>query len=243
MRLYVIRHGQTDANVQGVLQGPRIDLPLNARGRAEARALARWFESRPVDHILSSPLKRARETAEAVAAVTRAPVTFHDELVEMDWGVYMGRENTGEIHDAMNHYLGRWSAGDHDAAPPQGESPVVVASRVRRALARELASFEVAVPNGALAVVAHGRLNKVLLALLVHGDLATMESFGQGNAGVTVLDGAYRARPRVDRDEGADGGSTRARVDAPDSLGSWQARMVNGVEHLSGLASNGAESE
>ena len=62
MKLYIIRHGQTDWNVQGRLQG-RQDIPLNAAGRSQAQMLAKGMEKRPVTAIYSSPQLRAMETA------------------------------------------------------------------------------------------------------------------------------------------------------------------------------------
>ena len=66
MKLYIIRHGQTDWNVEGKIQG-RQDIPLNDMGRRQARALADGMKSRPVAAVYSSPQKRAMETAEAIA--------------------------------------------------------------------------------------------------------------------------------------------------------------------------------
>ena len=66
MKLYIIRHGQTDWNVQGRIQG-RQDIPLNAAGRSQAQMLAKGMEKRPVTAIYSSPQLRAMETAMALA--------------------------------------------------------------------------------------------------------------------------------------------------------------------------------
>ena len=65
MKLYIIRHGQTDWNVQGRIQG-RQDIPLTAAGRSQAQMLAKGMEKRPVTAIYSSPQLRAMETAKAL---------------------------------------------------------------------------------------------------------------------------------------------------------------------------------
>lgn len=66
MKLYIIRHGQTDWNVAGKIQGRR-DIPLNAQGRLQAQALAAGMAKRPVTAVFSSPQRRALETAQAIA--------------------------------------------------------------------------------------------------------------------------------------------------------------------------------
>ncbi|HVL48418.1 MAG TPA: histidine phosphatase family protein [Candidatus Thermoplasmatota archaeon] len=220
MRLFVIRHGQTDANAAGIIQGSLIDLPLNARGRAEAAALARAFPRGSLDLILTSTLKRARETAEAIAVSTGAPVSVHPELVEYDWGDYLGKPNEGAIHASMVGFVDRWKKGEIDVGPPGGETPRQVAGRVRRVLGPALEAFAARRPDGRVAVVAHGRLNKILLADLVHGDLARQEDFGQGNTSVTVLEG----HPAPAR-------------------GSWKLVASNGLAHLDGIKGDSVESE
>lgn len=67
MQLIVIRHGQTDHNVGRILQGKRLDEPLNDVGRREAQALVSALANETIAALYSSPLRRAQETAEAVA--------------------------------------------------------------------------------------------------------------------------------------------------------------------------------
>ena len=66
MKLYLIRHGQTDWNIQGKIQGSH-DIPLNDTGRAQAKLVAEGMDSRPVTKIFSSTLVRAVETARMIS--------------------------------------------------------------------------------------------------------------------------------------------------------------------------------
>ena len=128
--LLLIRHGATEWNASGRLQG-RADIGLSAAGRAEVAgwrlpagfADARWR---------TSPLRRARETA---ALLTEGPVAVEPRLIEMDWGAWEGLRaaelDAQEL--AANEALGL------DFRPPGGESPREVAARIR-ALAAELAA-------------------------------------------------------------------------------------------------------
>ena len=66
MHIYLMRHGQTDWNIVHRMQG-RSDIPLNATGLKQARTAAHGMDKLPIDRILTSPLRRARQTAQAVA--------------------------------------------------------------------------------------------------------------------------------------------------------------------------------
>ena len=89
-QLCIVRHGETDWNSQGILQG-WIDVPLNALGRRQARAMAAQFDRTGFSAIWSSPLIRARETAEIIAPLIRLPFPrFHDGLMERNFGIFQG---------------------------------------------------------------------------------------------------------------------------------------------------------
>ena len=79
MKIYMIRHGQTDWNLAGKIQG-KTDVPLNEEGRAQARFLAEAMKSRPAVKVFTSPLKRARETARVVAEALGAPPVSYTHL-------------------------------------------------------------------------------------------------------------------------------------------------------------------
>lgn len=88
-----VRHGQSEGNARGIVQG-RLDLPLDERGRTQARALGAWIAGRPPELILSSPLKRAHETAELIRAslpgLSLPPLRAEQLLSELDAGPFSG---------------------------------------------------------------------------------------------------------------------------------------------------------
>lgn len=89
--IYIIRHGQTNQNKEGRLQG-RKDIPLNETGRQEALKAGNYFKKHHIrfDACYSSPLDRAIETAELVTGLTRDQIMLDDHLLEMDYGPYEG---------------------------------------------------------------------------------------------------------------------------------------------------------
>lgn len=87
--LYIMRHGSTDWNVLHRLQG-HTDIPLNAEGRRMAEEASKAYRKVPLDFCFSSPLIRARETAEIVLRGRGIPVLTDDRLREMSFGDYEG---------------------------------------------------------------------------------------------------------------------------------------------------------
>jgi broad specificity phosphatase PhoE len=120
--LLIVRHGRTDHNASGLLLG-RIDPPLDDLGRRQASALAASVG--PVDRVISSPLRRARETASAFGI---DPI-IDERWIELDYGEYDGTP-LGAVPSET------WSAWrtDADFAPPGGESLRALGVRVAAAL-------------------------------------------------------------------------------------------------------------
>jgi broad specificity phosphatase PhoE len=117
------RHGQTAPNRDGLVLG-RADPELTEEGQRQAAQLAEALAGEPVTAILTSPLLRARQTAEAVAAACGVAVTVDERLVEIDWGAWEGRP-AGSL--AVSD-VDRWRADDGTA--PEGESLTSLTGRV-----------------------------------------------------------------------------------------------------------------
>ena len=117
------RHGQTAPNRDGLVLG-RADPELTEEGRRQAERLAEALAGEPVSAVLTSPLLRARQTAEAVGAACGLPVTVDDRLMEIDWGTWEGRP-AGSL--AVTD-VDRWRLDDGTA--PEGESLASLSGRV-----------------------------------------------------------------------------------------------------------------
>ena len=99
MKLYIIRHGQTDWNIAKKIQG-RQDIPLNGRGRYQAGCLKKAMEDRPVTAVFSSPQIRAMETAKAVASSSGSVVIPVKDLMEINYGSWEGKTEEELLQEA-----------------------------------------------------------------------------------------------------------------------------------------------
>jgi broad specificity phosphatase PhoE len=119
-----VRHGETPPNRAGLLLG-RNDVALTEHGRAQAKRVAGVLAGVDVTHVLSSPLRRACETAAPIAAAYGHTVEVDERLIEIDYGEWEGRP----FADLAPEVVDRWRR-DGAFVPPGGESLEVVADRV-----------------------------------------------------------------------------------------------------------------
>ena len=95
MKLYVVRHGQTDQNVLGLVQGDT-ESDLTEKGREEAKALQELVESLDIDVVVSSPLRRALDTAKLITN-NKKEIIIDDRLIERDFGLSEGKPVDEEL--------------------------------------------------------------------------------------------------------------------------------------------------
>jgi probable phosphoglycerate mutase len=154
-----VRHAETELTEQRRYSG-RGDVPLSARGRAQAEAVAARLVTvdGPVSAVVSSPLSRCTATAAAISvALGRIGVTVDDDLIECDYGLWEGL-TFGEVRERWPGELDTW-LGSTSVAPPAGESFEMVAVRVRRAVNRLRADH----PARTAVVVSHVSPLKLML--------------------------------------------------------------------------------
>ncbi len=183
--LYVIRHGETTCNKEGIIQGPRIDGLLSDRGHAQAASLGAAFEETNLDAIYVSPMRRARQTAQHMvdARPGNGGTRLLTEMYEVDYGQLCG-QTLDAARDTIAHVLDAWSGGFPQEPFPGGESALLAQLRVRAVAARLRAEAA----DRDLAIVAHGRINRILVATMLGRSLAELESLPQDNANITHLE-------------------------------------------------------
>jgi len=184
IRLLLVRHGETELTAQRRYSG-RGDVPLSARGLAQAQAVAARVAGLgpSVAAVVTSPLQRCRATAEAVAAAAGgAPVVVEPDLIECDFGAWEGH-TFAEVRSRWPAELDAWLAST-SVAPPDGESFAAVGTRVRRARAVLLAAYG----NGEVVVVSHVSPLKLLLRdALAAGD-ALLHRLYLDPGGLSIVD-------------------------------------------------------
>ena len=157
-----IRHGETDFNRQLRFQG-QIDVALNATGQEQARRLARALAAQPFDLLISSDLRRTRETAAPLEGQRRLTAALNSGLREQSFGVLEGLDAPG-VQALHPELWARWLLYEADYALPEGESARQFHARVLRTV-RELAAAH---EGMTLAVVTHGGVLDMLWRT-VHG--------------------------------------------------------------------------
>ncbi|CAA9474602.1 MAG: hypothetical protein AVDCRST_MAG67-439 [uncultured Solirubrobacteraceae bacterium] len=129
----LVRHGETDDNAAARFQGQR-DTQLNERGREQSRALARSLRDEGLQALYTSPLQRARATAQIVGDVLGLQATVDERLMEADTGDWSGRL-IADVTAAVPDEWERWRRADPTFRFPGGESVAEQAARVSAALA------------------------------------------------------------------------------------------------------------
>jgi probable phosphoglycerate mutase len=162
--LTLVRHGETSANLEGVWQGS-LDGELTERGRIQALRVARYLYQRHPDAtaLYTSPLRRARETARAIAEALGLAPRLEEGLAEYRLGSWEGKSYR-ELQES--HRLWDEIRRDPDFAPHGGESPRQVTVRFTGALRRIGACH----PGERVIVVAHGGALALALGALLDGD-------------------------------------------------------------------------
>ncbi|QCE33308.1 histidine phosphatase family protein [Acetobacteraceae bacterium] len=153
---WFLRHGETDWNIVRRFQGVS-NIPLNNHGRAQAKEAARQLAplfaqgKKPFDRLISSPLDRAKETAEIVQKILKEEVAIHlpleieNLLIEVNFGI-----KEGTLPDPEDNWYAEWM---HGAEPPEGaESFQALQERILKGINKNFLSYE----NEKIMFVAHG---------------------------------------------------------------------------------------
>ena len=178
----LVRHGETEHNVAGVLQGWN-DSDLTAAGKGQVERLAQRLRHSGATALYSSPLARARATAEIIAREVELPIAEIDDLREMNCGGWEGRRFFG-IREEEPELFRRWTE-EADFPCPDGESHAGVRERVARGLAR--IEQEASGASGRAIVVSHGIAIRLAATALLELPVMASRLFVQDNAALNVF--------------------------------------------------------
>ncbi len=183
LTLYLIRHGETDFNVQGVVQGGGVDSDLNETGHKQGRAFFEAYKHIPFAKIYCSRLKRTQQTLRDFESLGYV-FSQHAAINEFGWGDLEGRAASAETRQIFREITDAWTRGELDKGLPNGETPVQVWARCEPFF-RELF---VKHKEGHILVCTHGRTLRIILSELLGYGMKDMHIFTHDNTGVNILE-------------------------------------------------------
>lgn len=182
LRILLVRHAETDWNRLRRVQGVS-DIPLNARGQAQAEALGSHLAGEPVEAIYASPLARSRQTAEAIARRHGLKVETIDDLAEFDQGALEGRY----LKDIATEYpdlLAAFAKDPTDVRIPGGETMAEVQVRAWRAFSALVDRHG----QGSIVAVSHNMTLLTMVCRFLGMPLAHFRRLTQSSTGLTILE-------------------------------------------------------
>lgn len=174
--LYIVRHGQTELNRLGIVQGRGKDTDLNDEGRLQADQFYQAYKNVPFDKIYISALKRTQQSIQQFIDLG-IPYEKLSGLDELAWGVHEGQPSTSETKAAFLHIVRDWVAGNLDSKFEGGESPNEVQARQREALSIIMSHPE----EETVLICMHGRAMRLFLCLLTGKHASQAEDFPHQN--------------------------------------------------------------
>jgi broad specificity phosphatase PhoE len=181
-KIYIVRHGQTDFNLKGIVQGSGVDSELNDYGRLQAKLFFETYKEVAFDKIYTSALKRTQQT---VSHFIERGIPFEklSGLNEISWGKKEGQAITPEEDEYYNYMLNQWQLGDTSLRIEGGESPDEVVQRMKPAM-EHIMSKE---GEQTILVCMHGRAMRILLCHLLNYPLRSMDMFEHENLCLYIL--------------------------------------------------------
>lgn len=180
--IYLIRHGETDFNRRGVVQGSGVDSDLNEMGRAQAQAFFQAYQHVPFQKIYVSGLKRTYQTAEPFINLG-IPYEKLTGLNEISWGIMEGRAPGNTDDEYYRSLTDAWSSGNTARTTDGGESPDQVVVRQREAMDVILSHPD----ENPILIAMHGRAIRILLCWLTGRPLSDMDQFEHSNLCLYLL--------------------------------------------------------
>lgn len=182
MILHIIRHGETQLNKRGVVQGSGIDVNLNEKGRRQAEAFYDFYKGEDYDAIYTSVLKRSIETVKPWNR-TGIPTYSTKKLNEIGWGIHEGKEVNSEMTKRYHELINDWYSGKLSSKIEKGES----AEELYNRLGEFIENLRKLNANKIL-ICTHGRTMRAFLTLLLDMAPRYMEEFNHVNTGLYVVE-------------------------------------------------------
>ena len=174
--IYLIRHGETDLNKNGIVQGRGMDTSLNDKGRQQAEAFYNMYKDVPFDKLYTSTLQRTHQTVQKFID-DGLSWTQYAGLDELAWGIYEGQESTEELRQTFANMMQSWQSGDLHLKFENGESPLEVRERQLEVLEKIIEDKD----YKNILICMHGRAMRLFLCILTGAPLFKMDTFPHTN--------------------------------------------------------------
>jgi probable phosphoglycerate mutase len=181
MKLYIIRHGESEGNADQRIQG-RKDYPLTEKGKEQAKKIGTWLETQNIDVVYTSPARRARETADIISHITKIPIVHDDRLQPIDMGILEVQQMetlSKEMDDLWQSIKAMEDTHTHG-----GESINDVIERVRPFLT-ELANEHA---KHSVCIVTHNMVKRALVKILLAIPTPELSELRFPNTAVSVFE-------------------------------------------------------
>ena len=183
-RVYLVRHGESEANVSGIASGP--ETPLTPEGERQAAAIADRVSRVDIDIIISSPYLRTKETARIINEIAQKPIEYSDLFVEKrNPTEHLGKMiyNPNEVRSSEHFIDPNWKHSDEDNFSE-------IKARVLKAI-----EYLLARPEEKILVVSHGWFLRVFIAAQLFGETLTVDEYARmwrylatRNTGLTLVE-------------------------------------------------------
>ncbi len=179
MKLYIIRHAETEYNKKGIIQGSEVDSDINDVGESQANSFYEYYKDINFDKIYVSDLKRTFQT---IRRFTENGLSYEKlkEFNEISWGINQGKSDDLEDYARL---IDTWLAGNLDNKFEEGESPNEMSVRLVKGFNKVLDDN-----HDTVLLCIHGRALRILLSKIIDNDLTKMDKYVHSNTGLYILE-------------------------------------------------------
>jgi broad specificity phosphatase PhoE len=182
--IYLTRHGETEFNRLGIVQGSGVDSPLNDTGNQQAEMFFQHYKSTAFDKVYTSALQRTYQSVRKFIEELGVPHEKLAGLNEISWGEYEGVSGKTAWREDYYKMIAEWEKGNLHHRVPNGENPIELQQRQKPALNHILQNTH----EQTVLVCMHGRAMKSFLCLMLDLPLQNMDTFSHRNLGLYILE-------------------------------------------------------
>lgn len=183
MQLYIIRHGETDFNRQGIVQGGGVDSDLNDKGRQQAEIFYNHYKHLEFDAVYASDLKRTHQTLEPWLKGHGYSFNIEPAIREFSWGRMEGKVPTEDDNKIFFSLKKSWTEGQFHLGVEGGDSPIAFWERLEPVIWRLYEQHK----GQRVLACSHGRTLRILLSNLIGEGMHQMEEYQHKNTGLNIL--------------------------------------------------------